>query len=194
MPTKTVHEVPPNSEQLADLNEVIGITPKRLINKSRRSKNSVELLERRMKALELRKAGMSYMAIGKQLGVESSTACADVNKLLNERIEDNKENEDYTLYLELERLDSLLVETWKQVIQGDLQAIDRALKIMERRSKYLGLDAPEKRQILGDKDHPLELNTMISLEEFRRKFPLPEEMGELAEVVDGTVEVAAEGS
>jgi hypothetical protein len=194
MGTETISELSNHSPNLQDLTEVIGITPKRLIDKSRKSKNSAELLDRRLKALELRKAGMGLVAIGKELGINASLVRDDVNKLLQDRIEDNKENVDYALFLELERLDSFLVETWKQVIKGDLTAVDRVLKIMERRSKYLGLDAPEKRQIIGDADNPLEVRTVISLDEFRKKFPLPDDIEDLSEVVDGAVEVTTENS
>lgn len=43
--------------------------------------------------------------------------------------------------LELERLDSYLLVIARDVQKGDLAAIDRALKISERRAKLLGIDA-----------------------------------------------------
>src|SRR5262249_60655880 len=46
--------------------------------------------------------------------------------------------------LELERLDAMLMGIWSAASRGDLASIDRAIKIMERRSRFLGLDAPEK--------------------------------------------------
>ncbi|MGV7222960.1 MAG: hypothetical protein ACQ9MH_15700 [Nitrospinales bacterium] len=46
--------------------------------------------------------------------------------------------------MESERLDQLHRGCWDAAIGGDLYAIDRALKIMERRSKLFGLDAPNK--------------------------------------------------
>jgi len=44
--------------------------------------------------------------------------------------------------LELLRLDELLNALWDTAIAGDLKAVDRVLKVMERRAKLLGLDAP----------------------------------------------------
>lgn len=39
----------------------------------------------------------------------------------------------------------LLAAIWKEAVEGgDLKAVDRILKIMERRAKLLGLDAPTK--------------------------------------------------
>lgn len=41
---------------------------------------------------------------------------------------------------ELSRLDGMWTELHAKARKGDLGAIDRALKIMDRRSRYLGLD------------------------------------------------------
>ena len=41
-------------------------------------------------------------------------------------------------------LDAMMAGIWVSVRGGNLQAIDRALKIMARRAEYLGLDAPAK--------------------------------------------------
>ena len=46
--------------------------------------------------------------------------------------------------LELARLDVAQRAIWKKVVKGDLAAIDRLLKIMQRRAKLIGLDAPVK--------------------------------------------------
>jgi hypothetical protein len=45
--------------------------------------------------------------------------------------------------MELERLRSLQVSLWSRAKEGDLGAVDRILKIMERRAKLTGLDSPE---------------------------------------------------
>ena len=42
---------------------------------------------------------------------------------------------------ELARLDRMQVGLWPQVIKGNHGAIDRVLRIMERRARLLGLDA-----------------------------------------------------
>jgi hypothetical protein len=46
--------------------------------------------------------------------------------------------------LELKRLDTALNAIFEDVQNGKLEAVDRLLKIMERRAKYLGLDAPTR--------------------------------------------------
>lgn len=46
--------------------------------------------------------------------------------------------------LEVARLDAMLLALWPQVKQGNQGAIEKALKVEERRAKLLGLDAPAK--------------------------------------------------
>jgi hypothetical protein len=42
--------------------------------------------------------------------------------------------------LELDRLDALWLSQYDKAKKGDVSALDRCLKIMDRRAKYLGLD------------------------------------------------------
>ena len=44
--------------------------------------------------------------------------------------------------LEVQRLDAMLYAVWNDAQQGDAGAVSTALKISERRSRLLGLDAP----------------------------------------------------
>jgi hypothetical protein len=55
---------------------------------------------------------------------------------------------------ELSRLDGMLRGLWPDARKGSHGAVDRVLKIMERRAKLLGLDAPVKVGLGGDKDAP----------------------------------------
>ena len=54
------------------------------------------------------------------------------------------------LEMELARLDEVQIEANKRIEQGIESAVRDLLKIMERRSKLLGLDAPEKHRIVTD--------------------------------------------
>lgn len=101
--------------------------------------------DKQQKALELRKAGVSYAAIAKQLGYRGpSGAHAAVAAALKKTLQ---EPADEVRTLELERLDAMLLAIWRQVKEGNHGAIDRALRILERRAKLLGLDAPVKQDI-----------------------------------------------
>ena len=96
--------------------------------------------ERQRQALELRKAGVTFETIATQLGYRNrSGAYKAVMSALRRTLQ---EPADEVRRLELERLDALLLALWSQARQGHQGAIDRCLKIAERRAKLLGLDAP----------------------------------------------------
>lgn len=113
----------------------------------------LETQTRRAFVIELRKSGATYDQIAQATiqkfglgalpaGWDSRYAYKDVARELervqgyvNGLAEDVKE-------LEVQRLDRLLLAVWKKAAEGDLGAVDRALRIMERRARLLGLDAP----------------------------------------------------
>lgn len=101
--------------------------------------------ERRRKALELRKAGATYEQIAEQLDYDNrGSAWKAVDAALKEI---TAEPAAEVRQLELERLDALLLSLWKQARGGNLGAVDRVLRLMERRSKYLGLDSPARMEV-----------------------------------------------
>ena len=94
--------------------------------------------ERKLQALELRKAGASFQAIADRLGYRSASgAYAAVKAALRDTL---REPAQELRELELARLDSALLAIWRRVQDGDDKAIDRLLGIMKRRSELLGLD------------------------------------------------------
>ena len=104
--------------------------------------------EKAAKALELRKAGFTYDQIATQVGYASrSGAYKAVNSALQEI---TREPAEVLRSLELERLDALTLAVWRKARQGNVQAIDRVVKLMERRSKLTGLDAPEAHKVEGN--------------------------------------------
>jgi hypothetical protein len=102
--------------------------------------------ERRVEALKLRQDGWSYRRIAEKLDVSVSTAHDDVHHALKELNELERTEAAELRRLELERLDIALAAVMPQVEQGRLLAVDRLLSIMDRRAKFLGLDAPTKQQ------------------------------------------------
>jgi hypothetical protein len=90
-------------------------------------------------AFEMRRAGADYELIAEKLGYKSAGGAEQavrgrVKKLYT------PEDVDRVVEMELARLDALQLIAWRRAKNGDLAAIDRILKIMERRSQYLGLD------------------------------------------------------
>jgi preprotein translocase subunit SecD len=122
-------------------------------NQSRR----VAAHDRQLRALELRKAGATYQVIAEQLGYAQAKgaykAVASALKLtLREPAEELRE-------LEVARLDAMLLVLWRRVQAGDEKAVDRVLRIMERRARLLGLDAPTNTKVeltLEDIDREIE--------------------------------------
>ena len=101
--------------------------------------------ERIAKAVEMRKAGATYTLIATQLGyADESGAFRAVNRALQALNDKLEEDLTEMKRLELERLDRLMMTIWTKATQGHLASIDRVLRIMERRAKLLGLDAPLK--------------------------------------------------
>ena len=104
--------------------------------------SAITAAEKQRRALELRKAGATFEQIADSLGYAFPAAAAKAVKTALKRT--IQEPADEVRELELARLDAMLFAIWPRVKQGNLQAIDRALKIMARRAEYLGLDAPAK--------------------------------------------------
>lgn len=106
--------------------------------------------ERELKALEMRKAGATFEQIGNALGITPQGAHRAVKRALRRIIEKSDEAAEEIRRLELERLDAMLLALWPQAKRGNLGAVDRILRIMERRAKLLGLDAPKAVDITTD--------------------------------------------
>jgi len=93
-------------------------------------------------ALKLRLKGMSMIDIADQLGYKNSNGAYQAISSELGRL--NGEDRKRIIKLELLRLDQLQESVWELAISGNSKAIRDVLKIMERRSSMLGLDAPKK--------------------------------------------------
>lgn len=111
-------------------------------------------LQRQQAALELRRSGRGYVDIANALGVSKSQAHRYVRDALAEARAQISAEADELRAEEISRLDGMLAGLWNDARKGSVSAIDRVLKIMERRAKLLGLDAPVRLAHGGDKDAP----------------------------------------
>lgn len=115
----------------------------------------LDALDKQVQALELRKAGVRYSDIAEKLGYKSASgAFAAVRSAL---IKTLREPADELRTLELERLDALWLTYYPMAKRGDRQAMDRCIKIMERRAKLLGLDAPQRTETTGAGGGPIQI-------------------------------------
>jgi Homeodomain-like domain len=101
-----------------------------------------------LQALQLRASGATYRQIGEVLGIDKMTAWRLVQE---ESAKEIQESAREVLQLELQRLDRLLMAVWPDAINGDVQAINGALKIEDMRCRLLGLyDRAGEQQQQGD--------------------------------------------
>lgn len=108
---------------------------------------TAEAMQRERDALELRRAGATYDAIADRLGYTNrGAAYKAVQRGLRRTIQ---EPADELRQLEVERLDRLLTAVWRSAMGGNLGAVDRVLRVAERRARLLGLDAPTKIETEG---------------------------------------------
>lgn len=119
--------------------------------------NREKAAQRRLDALALRQAGASYRQIGERLGVSECQAWRDVDRALAALAKLTETEAEKLRALEMARLDAMLLPVLQQAKQGHLGAIDRVLRIMERRAKLLGLDKPVRAEVTGPEGRPIRI-------------------------------------
>ncbi len=112
--------------------------------KTSTGKKRIKARELQRKALELRTLGLSYQQIADQAGVSKTAAYKAVVRALSEIEEETRHLAKLNKTLDLQRLDWIIREAMKQALKGDLQAMDRILKAIDRRAKIYGFEAPQK--------------------------------------------------
>lgn len=75
------------------------------------------------------------------------------------------------------------------MIQGDLAAIDRFVRLSERRSQLLGIDAPRAVQLTGAEGGPLRVAAGIDGWDLARL--TPEQLRQLREIEDAALGTTA---
>lgn len=123
--------------------------------------------ERRLRTIELRKAGLSLRQIAGQTGVSVVTAKKDLDRALADLLAEQNARTEELRALELERLDKMFMSLWMKAYDDrgraiDYGAIDRLLRIAERRAKLLGLDAPAKIAQTDAEGRTVAFNVMLS--------------------------------
>ena len=122
-------------------------------NSVKRDKSLAATQEKRRQALELRKRGLTYPQIAKAMGVALSNAHCFVQQAIADI---PREPAGEVLLMELERLDRMLAGMWPKAIAGNEKAVTAAVKIMDRRARYLGIDAPVRAELTGKDGGPIE--------------------------------------
>jgi len=111
------------------------------------------------KAVELRLAGVGYAKIAAQLGYKDATAASSaVKRALDGSLEESPEQ---IRQQELERLDAMLVGMWPKARRGDAVAVDRVLRLTERRSRLLGLTEVNGGELRAAFDASVKTSTLV---------------------------------
>lgn len=134
------------------LSDVMGeetVPPGNGRKRSKTKKASLVAEEKRQKAIDLRRKGYSYREIGAEIGATHGYCYKLVSQALKRIREETNEIAEDARQLEMERLDQLWMHAYQAVEAGDIGAIDKAVRVMDRRSKLLGLDAPARHDITG---------------------------------------------
>jgi hypothetical protein len=137
----------------------------------------VQSLARQEEALGLRRLGLSYARIAERMGCSRGQGYKYVAAAVDVLARRVSESAEFVRTLELERLDALThVAMTKALATRDMRAVEACLRIQERRSKLLGLDAPAPTQRLehsGPGGLPLGLPPQLAMLE---PAPSPEEV------------------
>jgi len=113
--------------------------------------------QRRAKVAELLRHHYTEGQIARKLGAGLRTVSRDVVALREEWRSHRTIDTDAWVDAELDRLAVAERAVWPKVEKGDLWAIDRLLAIMDRRTRYLGLDAAPVREHDGSNAAPVSI-------------------------------------
>lgn len=112
---------------------------------ARPSRLKPEVLEREANVLKLRRGGLTFDLIAKELGFKNASGAHKAYTNACKRIVQADVEE--IRATEIDRLDIAQGAIWSRVMRGEVPAVMALLKIMERRARILGLDAPSKAQV-----------------------------------------------
>lgn len=109
--------------------------------------------ERQQKALELHLAGATYDAIAQALDYASRSGAHEAVQMALKAQHEDPQLED-SVRDELARLDAMLTGLWAKARRGDVAAVDRVLKIGERRTQLVQLQqataGPQEGSVVDD--------------------------------------------
>ncbi len=115
-----------------------------------KSARMLEAREREKQALSMRRAGATYLQIADTLGYGNpSNAHRAVFRALD-RVP--LENAHQLRMMECLRLDALQTAHWTPALAGNAPNARIVLRVMERRARLLGLDAPSRMEISEEVD------------------------------------------
>lgn len=123
------------------------------------SKRALNAAERRRMAMNLRLAGKSFQAIGDHLGISRQRAHRLIADELARLVEETQDDAAAYRQLHVERIEAMLAAAWPLILGRDdgkavgattrLSAIEKAVRLLDRQAKLLGLDKPTPMELSG---------------------------------------------
>ena len=105
---------------------------------------AAELEAKELKVLELRRAGFTFQRIAEEVGYATpSGAQRALERVMTRNVPQAPEE---FRWQELDRLDRMQVALWPRAMKGDDRAIGTIVRLMERRARLVGIDAPQRIQ------------------------------------------------
>lgn len=105
--------------------------------------------ERRAKAIQMRIAKVDYQTIADKLGYSSrGAACQDITRAFERNRAEEGRSVELLRDQEIAGLDRAQAAIWPRVIAGELAAVDTYIRLVARRCRILGLDAPKEIEII----------------------------------------------
>jgi hypothetical protein len=105
---------------------------------------AAELEAKEAKVLELRRAGFTFQRIAEEVGYATpSGAQRALERIMKRNVPQAPEE---FRWQELDRLDRMQVALWPRAMKGDDRAIGTIVRLMERRARLVGIDAPQRIQ------------------------------------------------
>jgi hypothetical protein len=121
-------------------------------------------IKNRETALDWRRAGPSFERIGEKMGISKVRA----HQLVTEAMEHTRQviasGADELRAEEVARLDGMLEKLWPKARRGEVAAVDRVLKIGERRAKLLGIEAPVRIETTGKDGKAIEVSSTQTID------------------------------
>lgn len=103
-----------------------------------------EQLDRELAVVELRREGKTWQQIAETVNYATAMGAWKAYQRACQRT--LQEPTDEARRIELDRLDALQRTYWEPAVEGNLRAADFVLRVIDRRARILGIDAPQKIQ------------------------------------------------
>lgn len=102
------------------------------------------ILERKVVFWESYKEGKTFRQIAGENGVSPSTVSSDIKEFVKELREEGLRYVEEFRIVQQERISAAVYAIWENVLMGDIGSINTLIRLLERESRLLGLDAPTK--------------------------------------------------